>query len=79
MEFKIEKGIPIPDNNNDVIFNSMPIEQMEVGDSIFIPRACGLTANAMAQMTSELRRRFPTMAFTTQKVKDRGRRLWRIR
>lgn len=66
-EFKIEKGIRVPDPVR------YPWDELKVGDSFFVP---GATAAKMGGSLSYQRRKHPDRKFTSCTV-DGGVRIWR--
>jgi len=64
MEFKIEKGIEIPDG-----WSKYPFSKMEVGDSFFVKTKSGKSAYMYSKRHG--------MRFTVRKEGD-GFRIWRI-
>lgn len=71
-EFKIEKGIPVPSHRGAP--SKYPWEQMEVGDSFFVP-AEDTTKNFGSLARTSGKRM--GAKFTSRKL-DGGWRVWRI-
>jgi len=72
-EYKIDKGIPVPEPNVRGRTSKYPFRQMEVGDSVFIPR--------MASTISGLLSQAKPMKFTTRTATEdgiKGTRVWRV-
>ena len=72
-EFKIEKGIPIPEGKGTGRKIKYPFNKMEVGDSILCDKRSVLSAG-----NSWARRNFPERKFKSQKEGDKTR-LWRVK
>jgi hypothetical protein len=66
--FEIEKGIPIPTARRK--WDDYPFDEMEIGESFFVP---GSTSTAIAAVGN----RHKPKRFTARKEND-GVRVWRI-
>ncbi len=76
MEFKIEKGIPIPLNwRGRVGSNMYPYMLMEVGDSFFIPSVDGKKVHISGAYKVWAKK--SGFRFSSRRV-DNGIRVWRI-
>ena len=71
-EFKIEKGVPMPDNRNYGA-TRYPFRQMEVGDSLFVP---GQTTATFSGVPGGWARR-AGFKFACRTVEG-GVRVWRV-
>jgi len=74
-EFKIEKGIPIPDGRSA---RKYPWREMGIGDSVFIQPAAGRTLEQTRMALSNSLRMARPFRFTTKVDKENnGVRIWR--
>jgi len=74
MEFKIEKGIAIPERKGGTV--KYPFEQMEVGDSFFVPESAEVRRSNFSNSASSYGKR-TGKKFTVRKVEG-GWRCWRV-
>ena len=74
-EFKIEKGVPLPDQSSrGGRRGKYPWAELEVGDSFFVP---GKTARQLGGANTGGRRAFPDRRFVSRTVEG-GTRIWRV-
>lgn len=70
---KVEKHIPLPPIRQE--YANYPFEEMEVGDSFFVPDMDGIMAHRLQVQISYQRHR-SDKRFTSRRVAD-GVRVWR--
>ena len=73
---KIERNIPVPTTPTKPRSERVPIESMDVGDSVFLPGKSRVSANAICMGTAM--RAGLKFAFKTAAEGD-GARVWRVR
>lgn len=74
MTFKIEKGVPVPEKLAKGM-KKYPFDQLEVGDSFFVPMADNASPSSLFSAIAQARKRLNINLFSA-KV-DGGRRVWR--
>lgn len=81
-EFKIEKGIPMPEAANGY-GNKYPVKEMEVGDSFKIPyeteRERKLVTTRLSSLRTKTQQAFPELKFSIRDIPNKSEvRMWRI-
>lgn len=76
MTFKIDKGIPIPPDNQKM--TKYPWREMEVGDSFFMPVEPSKSRNKVASGLLTTARFYKPLKFKTAQNSN-GVRVWRIK
>lgn len=72
--YKIEHDIPVPDDAKQPSARELvPIDELEVGDSVEFPRKL---QTSVATIASRLRR--DGKSFTIKKVDEENARIWRV-
>jgi hypothetical protein len=77
MEFKIEKGVPMPTLRT--AYKRLPLDKMEIGDSIFVPGMSskgGGSNSAVGYWGKRLNAKFVRRAEKVDGVQ--GLRIWRV-
>lgn len=76
MEFKIEKGVPLPKPRQNI--KALPLSKMEVGDSIFLPgkKSTNGANGSLSHWSRKLGAKFTQRKATVDGVD--GVRIWRV-
>jgi hypothetical protein len=82
--FEIEKNIPIPKTICVGAVRLYPLNEMEVGDSFFVPGFSRLEVDRLqSSIMGTVRNRYGERKFTTRQIKEMGKicdvRCWRIK
>jgi len=76
--FEIEKSIPIPEDWSRGRKQKYPFDNMEIGDSFFVPRDEEKATNLILSISSAKRRALPKQ-FTVRYIRtEKGVRTWRV-
>jgi len=74
MTFVIEKDVPIPQPR----IPRLPLDEMQVGESISVPVADGKDENTVRVRLYRYRKKNPHKKFTMRKLSEREFRIYRI-